>query len=299
MLTVLTWLWAQKNGRASYSAMNVNIWAHMVARHLAMPHRIACVTDMPEGIDPAVTIIKPPGDFEGIRLQNWSPERGKPQCLRRIAMFAPHAGAIFGPRFVAMDLDCVIAGPLDPLFSHGDDFRMFRGTGKNRPYNGSMIQMTAGARPQVYTQLTPQRAQFASRRYLGSDQAWIAQCLGPGEETWGAEHGVYWNEGKPPPADTAIMFYPGRVKPWSRPDPWIDEHYRLPSGKTALIVGYKRSAAQAIRDALASHQWDGVIGIGPVGELLGFEPTVSVETRDEAYAMARRLGFDNLTVVGA
>src|SRR5690242_3543774 len=67
MITVLTWLWHQQRG-PSYSAAHVNIWADMVRRNLSMPHRIACVTDHPEGIDPSVEIIAPPRDFEDVRI---------------------------------------------------------------------------------------------------------------------------------------------------------------------------------------------------------------------------------------
>ena len=83
MITVLTWYWKQDGGRIEYRAEHVNIWADMVGRNLLKtPHRIACVTDLPEGIDPSIEIIAPPRDFEGITIPTWGPQR--PQCLRRI-----------------------------------------------------------------------------------------------------------------------------------------------------------------------------------------------------------------------
>src|SRR5690606_34220265 len=87
MLTVLTWLWRQPGGRTGYTASHVNIWAAMVRRHLAMPHRLACVTDMPEGIMTEVEIIDPPGDFEAVRIPTWGAHM--PQCLCRLALFRP------------------------------------------------------------------------------------------------------------------------------------------------------------------------------------------------------------------
>jgi hypothetical protein len=130
-LRVLTWLWSQPGGRASYGPENVNVWAAMVRRHLAMPHEICCVTDHPEGIDPSVRIIRPPEDFAHVTIPTWGPR--KPQCLRRLAMFSPDAGKKFGERFVCMDLDCVITGPLDPLFDVPDDFKMMIGTDPSSP----------------------------------------------------------------------------------------------------------------------------------------------------------------------
>lgn len=230
-LTVLSWLWRQDGGRAEYGPEAVNTWAAMVRRNLSMPHRIACVTDHPEGIDSDIAIIEPPRDFEDVRLPTWDDR--KPQCLRRLAMFGPDATRIFGERFICMDLDCVVAGPLDPLFDVPDDFRIMRGTSPDRPYNGSMILLTAGARPQVYSEFTPERAVIAGRHFLGSDQAWIAFCLGWEEATWGDADGVLWfsprySDRVPPEA--RVMFFPGSQKPWTvngfRPlDRWVQQHY--------------------------------------------------------------------------
>lgn len=228
MLTVLAWLWQQDGGRASYTAENVNIWASMVDRHLTMPHRIACVTRHTEGLDGGIDVICPPGDFEDVRIGTW-PEH-MPQCLRRIAMFRPDAAEIFGERFVSMDLDCVIGGPLDPLFDRPEDIVLYRGTNGKRPYNGSALMMTAGARPQVYTRFTPLAAAQAGQQFLGSDQAWVSHVLGPGEATWGTEDGVHvWgsrkNVGKP-----RVMFFLGNPKPWDREpqqNAWVAWNYKV------------------------------------------------------------------------
>ncbi|CDO37142.1 hypothetical protein SPHV1_290015 [Novosphingobium sp. KN65.2] len=225
----MTWLWSQSGGRENYTAEHVNIWAAMVRRNVSVPHRVACVTDMPKGIDPAVEIIAPPRDFEAVRISSWGP--AQPQCLRRLAMFRPDAAGIFGERFVSMDLDVVIGGSLDPLLSSGDDFVMYRGTGKDRPYNGSMIMLAAGARSQVYTKFTQEGAEAAGQRYVGSDQAWISHILGRGEKTFGPEHGVVWWGNRLAEPDHRVMFFPGYPKPWHVPladpvGPWIRENYR-------------------------------------------------------------------------
>lgn len=230
MLTILSWWWRQPGGRTDYRAEHVEIWAAMVRRHLAMPHRLACVTDetdLPAGVER----IEPPRDFENVQIPTWGPKF--PQCLRRLAMFRPDAAAIFGERFVSMDLDCVIGGSLDPLFDRSEDFVMYRGTTDRRPYNGSLLLMTAGARSRVYTEFTPERAAHAGRQFVGSDQAWISYVLGWCEPTWGAEHGVFWHGSARNRRDVSprVMFFPGHPKPWqiSGPSPverWIAEHYR-------------------------------------------------------------------------
>lgn len=229
-LTVLTWYWKQLNGRTNYTEEHVAIWADMVRRHLSMDHRLAVVTDLPIDIE-GVDIIDPPREFEGVKLPTWDIHAGKqlPQCLRRIAMFAPDAAETFGERFVSMDLDCIIAEPLDPLFDRPHDFMMYRGTTDARPYNGSMVMMTAGCRSRVYTEFTPERAIEAGKKFLGSDQAWISHVLGWGEATWGPEDGVVWwgssrNYAAP---EWGLMFFPGTPKPWELlGDSWVAQHYR-------------------------------------------------------------------------
>lgn len=239
MINVLTWYWRQPGGRAEYLPEHVNRWAQMVRANLSMPHRIACVTEHPEGIDPSIRLIRPPRDFENVRIPTWGDK--KPQCLRRLAMFAPDAGKKFGERFVCMDLDCVIAGPLDPLFNVPDDFKMMIGTApKLRPYNGSMLLMTAGARPQVYTEFTPERATLAGKHFLGSDQAWIAFSLGWGEKSWDERDGAVWFSPRysMQPPSCRVMFFPGTIKPWTvaghRPlDHWVRQRYAAPQVKEA------------------------------------------------------------------
>lgn len=263
MLTVLTWLWSQSEGKSSYTAFNVNVWADMVSRNLSIPHRIACVTAMPQGIDPSITIIEPPKDFEDWRIPSWGEAR--PQCLRRIAMFRSDAGKIFGDEFVCMDLDCVINGSLDTLFQGIEDFAIFRGTAPGRAYNGSMMYIRAGSRPQVYNTMTLEGVIEANRHHIGSDQAWIAYCLGPNERTWGPEHGVdFWQGTKGPPRkDTRITFFPGNVKPWELLEtedyPWVTHHYaRSPRGK-ALLLGYGPNLWEEAEEATLKFDFDAVI----------------------------------------
>lgn len=241
MIQVNTWLWSQPNGRTSYTAEHVNVWADMVRRHLTMEHEICCITDMPDGIDPAVRIIEPPRAFEGVTLPTWDMHAGKqlPQCLRRIAMFAPDAADTFGERFVSMDLDCVIAEPLDPLFERDADFMMYRGTNDARPYNGSMVMMTAGCRSQVFSEFTAERAIEAGKKFTGSDQAWISHVLGWGEPTWGPEDGVvWWGSAKNYQApEWGLMFFPGDPKPWNLlRDDWIAKHWRRNDEWDAIAI---------------------------------------------------------------
>ncbi len=238
MLTVLTWLWAQPGGRTRYTAEHVNIWADMVDRHLAMPHRLACVTDMPAGIDARIDIIEPSGEFVGLQTPTWWGP--KPNCFRRLVMFRRDAAATFGERFVSMDLDCVIGDSLDPLFDRDDDLILYKGTSGARPYNGSMLMMTAGARPQVYEDFSEAGAIASGAQFVGSDQAWISHCLGWGEKVWSEEDGVWWfgrrYQKTRHSARPRILFFPGQPKPW--------QLVKLPSFPF-IMSNYRRSLMEA------------------------------------------------------
>lgn len=233
MITVLTWFWTQAASRAQYTAQDVNLWASGVRRNLDMPHRIACVTRNAAGIDPSIDIIEPPGDFEEFSDSAWGVDRGLPQCYRRIAMYAPWASEVFGERFVCTDLDVVFTGPLDPLFDRPDDIVLCR-TSTRRPYNGSMLLMTAGCRPQVYTEFSQERAVEATQKYIGSDQAWVSHCLGWGESVWTESDGVYFCDRnrmrrlKSLPEDVRAVFFPGSLKHWDIAEdvPWVKEHWQ-------------------------------------------------------------------------
>lgn len=237
MLSILTWLWSQPAARYRYTAHDVNVWAAMVSRHLTLPHRLACVTDMPEGIDPSIDIIPLPDVLGDLHSTVWTARHHDgPQCWRRLHLWHPDAAQWYGERFVSMDLDCVITGSLDPLFDRREDVVLYRGTSAKRPYNGSMLLMTAGARPQVFLRATQAEVNRATNRYIGSDQALISYVLGRGEATWGKADGVEWfrpcdyeHRGARPPSRMRVMFFPGPVKPVHVADrlPFVGDNYRL------------------------------------------------------------------------
>lgn len=296
MITVLTWLWRQEGGRTAYTASHVNIWADMVRRHLKQPHRLACVTDIPEGIASHVEIIPPPHEFEDIRIPTW--KEARPQCLRRLTMFRPDAGQTFGERFVCMDLDCCISAPLDPLFDTAADFKIFKGTAPDRPYNGSIFMLRAGARPQVYTDFTPQGAVDAGKRFVGSDQAWIAHCLGPKEAVWDHRDGVCWWQGREP-QDARILFFPGHAKPWELTDnAYIGNHYRRDTGRRGLILGRGRSVWDEAEQALEAQRYDGVIALREPAKHWPGEIEAVADNEGHALRLAAMLGFRDYTFCG-
>lgn len=237
MIRIICWLWRQPEGRTSYAAEHVNIFADMVRRNCSIPFTIGCVTDMPEGIDRGIDIIPLPEDFADI-APVWGPR--KPNCFRRLAMYRRDAAEIFGgTRIASFDLDCVVGNDLAPVLSRTEDLVLFKGTAPDRPYNGSLQLLTAGCRPQVFDDFDQEQALISGERFCGSDQAWLMHKLGPGEATWDQADGVYfygrdWTSlrGAVTPR---ILFYPGKLKPWTARliDPFTRRNYRLKTKEAA------------------------------------------------------------------
>jgi hypothetical protein len=234
-LSVVCWRWKPTPGyRSEYSPTTVNVLRRMVARHYPRPHRFICVTDDPAGLDSGIEIIPLWNDFAQIP----SPHGKKnPSCYRRLRAFAPEIGDLFGPRFVSLDLDCVITGDLQPLWDRSEPIVMWGDTNPRTHYNGSMMLMSAGARPQVWTTFDPQSSPDQSRRAgcFGSDQGWISYCLGPGEAKWSRHDGVYSfrNDLKLSnpdrlPSNARIVIFHGNEDPWgihAQSLEWVKQHW--------------------------------------------------------------------------
>lgn len=237
MLSVVTWKWTPKpRYRSTFGPETVNILASMVRRHYPHPHRFICVTDNTDGIDTSrVEVLPDWRDYASLP----SPHGDKnPSCYRRLRMFHPDAAQWFGPRFVSLDLDVVITGDLTPLWNRPEDIVLWGETNK-RPgshYNGSMILLRAGSRPQVWTDFDPIKSPVRSvaAKAWGSDQGWISCRLGGREAKWTKADGVYsfrndLKQEHPLPKDARIVMFHGATDPWAIPAQrlrWVREHYR-------------------------------------------------------------------------
>lgn len=233
--TVVCWKWSRRGYRSTFGPKTVNTLRRMVARHYDRPHRFVCVTDDPSGLDPQVDVIPLWSEWADVQSPHGA---DYPSCYRRLRAFAPDAEALFGRRFVSLDLDCVITGDLVPLWDRSEDFVIWGDTNPRNVYNGSMFLLTAGSRPHVWTQFDPStspREHFRAGCF-GSDQGWISYALGPDEPRWKQADGVYSyrneivkkHKGMLPP-DARVVFFHGPTDPWDTNGqriPWVREHYR-------------------------------------------------------------------------
>lgn len=242
--TIVTWKWKGESGysREMFDARSVNHLAAMVRRYFPEPHDFVCVTDDSRGIDPKLVEVVSPlwPRQEELAAARTAHGSYAPSCYRKLRAFDPDL-AEFGSRFVVLDLDMVATAELAPLFDRDEDFVMVRDPSHVHQFNGSLLMMNAGARPQVYNDFDPATSpkESLAAGYFGSDQGWISyKLLGDRaaqkqEAMFTKEHGVYSylrdRLGRfGPPADCRLISFHGLVKPWhqqAQAHSWVREHW--------------------------------------------------------------------------
>lgn len=218
-----------------YGPEHVNILYHSVKRNTTVHHRFICVTDNAEGLHP---------DIEVVPLWDYCKYLGG--CYNRLYIFSTDIENLFGPRFIAIDIDCVIVGNIDHILNRNDDFIINEYDIKKNQhathqyYNGSLIMMNAGTRDEIWNDfdpsVTPELLQSRKDRVelVGSDQAWISHCLGAGEKTFKNADGVYdyrkLSNKKELPRNAAIVTFAGKRDPLTeyRKIEWIRQHWTGP-----------------------------------------------------------------------
>jgi hypothetical protein len=230
----------------------------MVERHYQDPHRMICITDDPNGIDPRVTTVPLWDLYSDLVNPTWP--RVGPNCYPRLFAFSHEFERIVGRRFVSLDLDVAVTRDLRPLWNRTEDFVMWHTGMKHIPYCASMFMLTTGSRERVWSEFDPIESPKLTRaaRLKGSDQAWIHHCLGPTIPSWGAADGVYsygehiikGHDGDLPD-DARVVMFTGRPDPWNlvaqQRSPWISDHYTLrpPGEEGSVLASVTRVAEEA------------------------------------------------------
>lgn len=175
---ILIWKWKQPGSRFVYTSEQVNAFVKKLRENITLPVTFCCVTDDPEGLDESIKHIPLPDMFSDIQTETWGMDKGLPQCFKRLTMWSPDAEKMFGKRYMMIDLDTIVLGNIDHLLTRQEDVLIFRGTNAvKRPYNGSLVIMDAGARPEVFNNFTQEGATKSGEMFVGSDQAWLSYCL--------------------------------------------------------------------------------------------------------------------------
>ncbi len=216
-IPIICWKWGNGWREGVYESRHVNVLKRMVEKHLTVPHKFICITDNAKGCDCETMPLW------GFPVVPTMPR--KPNCYRRLRMFSDWAVDAIGPRFMWIDLDCVILGNIDHLVRRTEDLVMLEG--RAATYNGSLVYHRTGTRKQLWDDFDPRTspAWAASHRrengrpMIGSDQAWIsAKC--PHEAKYTHERdgvsqfGSALRNGSVVPQHQSIVFYAGSIKPW-------------------------------------------------------------------------------------
>lgn len=251
MLTVVCFLWRQE-GYHVFLPEHVNVLASAVARNYQRPHRFVCVTDETEGFSPAVERVEPWWDRRLDLVKNPSKAGVGPNCYRRLALWRSDAGERLGgaERIVSLDIDTVVTGDLAPLWDRPEPIVLWRDPlFPAKLFNGSMVLLTPGARPDIWSDFIPGSSPALTRDngYFGSDQAWISYKINGDAAAWAREDGVYSfrllgrktldrtvYRTMPPlaglPVNARIVMFHGDTKPWDAAVrtryPWIEACWR-------------------------------------------------------------------------
>ena len=103
---------------AKYGPEYVNRLYGMVARNLARPFRMVCLTDDATGVRAEVACAPIPAlpSIPQPKERGWT----------KLAAFSPELSGLLGETVLFLDLDVVVMGALDPLFDHPGAFPMIR-----------------------------------------------------------------------------------------------------------------------------------------------------------------------------
>jgi len=226
VLTFVAFKWRQDGHPVTYTAAHVNGWARAMRHYYRGLARFVVVTDDATGITEA----------EAVPLWRDHEALGNPHgpafpsCYRRLRLFAEDAADLIGARrFVMCDLDAMPCAEITQLFERTEDFVVWRDPmAPRQPYNGGLWMLTAGTRAKVWSRFKGAASIQAarSRGFVGSDQAWLAEALGPSEAVWTADQGVVsykrdiLTKRRPLCTSKLVMFHGRQHKPWTIGENW-------------------------------------------------------------------------------
>lgn len=230
MLDVVCFKWNTKHYRSHFTSDHVNTLQSMVERNLDIDHRFSCITDDPEGLN---CNHIPLWDFPKIKIL-----RGKTNAFRCLKLFDRSEEKHFdSDKILVLDLDVVIVNNITDLVNTDADFKIWKDRHPRTYYNSSIWLYKLGTREKVWNEFNPSESPRLCKKkgIMGSDQAWMSYALGPYEQTWTKNDGIYsyrfdLKEGLAPlPSNAKVVCFHGKFDPWmpevQQRSPWIKDHY--------------------------------------------------------------------------
>lgn len=232
-----------------YGSDYVNRLYRAVMRNVGRPTRFVAFTDPIEGLDPGID-AKP---IPPIHL----PPGLKPGPWRKLALWTAELGGLEGD-VLFLDLDVVVTGTLDPLFTHEPGrlclVRNWTQGRKDGIGNSSVMRFRAGSAPHLVTEFEADPVALSHR--FDNEQIYVTKVSGLPLSFWPTDWCPSFKHTilapwpfylfKPPalPADARIVVFTGHPRPdeasrgewpakWYKkfyksvpPVPWIDKHWR-------------------------------------------------------------------------
>ncbi|MFU8848443.1 MAG: hypothetical protein ACNA77_06975 [Opitutales bacterium] len=159
-----------------------------VKRHLNLPFRFICVTEKPEGLDPAVEAIPFP-------LPKGMPERYRMGFWTKLAVTADDFHDLHGPTLF-LDIDQVIVGSLDDFFDYKPgrnciihNWLPWRKTLlRQAPQigNSSVFRFEAGKSQYIFERFVEEHKRAMDRSQFRTEQAFLTYAMGENREWWPA-----------------------------------------------------------------------------------------------------------------
>ena len=212
-----------------YGADYVNRLYGMIARNLSLPFQLTCFTDNAKAIRPEVRIC----DLPKLQLPKGAPERG----WNKLSTLDTDLGGLSG-NVLFLDLDVVIVGSINALFTHSGKFLIIRDAKLRRRLigNSSVYRFEVGRYVEVLERF---RREFDTiRQTYRNEQAYLSAAIREKGEL------EFWPEAWCPSFKYHCM------KPWPL-SYWQDA--RVPEGAKVVIFHGHPEPHEAI--AGITHKW--------------------------------------------
>ena len=157
---------------SKYDARYVNILYNMCKKHTTIPFEFVCITEVPDGLDPAIKVYPcPDWDVHGERKSWWY----------KVMLFEPRFQEWIGDEYIYFDLDVIIFGNIDKLWNYNpgkfvviQDFNRCR-IENWQVRNSSVMKFNVNCENHVWHKFAENKRKVIDN--MPGDQDWVTKTL--------------------------------------------------------------------------------------------------------------------------